>query len=64
MKKLYIAPETNVYKVNVLSSMMVGSVKINDGTISDDDFDPSRDNGTDDNTDNTVNRSNVWDNIW
>ena len=63
MKKLYIAPETNVYKVNVLSSMMVVTsftIKDDDNPTPDTDFDPSRE----DNTDNTNNRSNVWDNIW
>ena len=65
MKKFYIAPETNVYKVNALSSMMVATsfgVVGDDTPINEGDFtDGSRDNGTDDNTNN---RSNVWDNIW
>ena len=62
MKKLYIVPETNVYKVNVHSSMMVATsfTIIDDDPTPDSDFELSRE----DNTDNTVNHSNVWDNIW
>ena len=62
MKKIYIAPETNVYKINVISSLLVASldndnaVTIKDVETNEDDFiDPSRDGN---------NHSNVWDNAW
>ncbi len=62
MKKLYIAPETNVYIINVVSHLMDPSFVLNpeDGPeISDDDFEQSREEN---NTDN--NRGNIWDNGW
>lgn len=61
MKKLYIVPETNVYRVNILSSLMVTSFEIKPGEdpISDDDFELSRENNNDDN-----NRGSIWDNAW
>ena len=62
MKKIYIAPETNIYKVNVVSHLMEPSFGTREGTP-DGDLDLSREDNTD-NTDNTNNRSNVWDNIW
>lgn len=61
MKKLYIAPETNVYIINVVSHLMDPSFVLNpEGgpEISDDDFDQTRE----DNIDNY--RGNIWDNAW
>ena len=59
MKKIYIAPETNIYKVNVVSMMATSFGTIED--TPDGDLDRSRE----ENTDNTGNnRSNIWDNAW
>lgn len=63
MKKIYLKPETNVYKVNV-TSVMATSFRFEEGEegggVSEDDFnDASRENN---NTDN--NRGSVWDNAW
>ena len=61
MKNIYISPKTDLYRINVRSLMATSFEYVENP----DDFtDASRDNATDDNTDNTVNRSNVWDNIW
>ena len=59
MKKIYIAPETNIYKVNVVSMMATSFGTIED--TPDGDLELSRE----ENTDNTGNnRSNIWDNAW
>lgn len=64
MKKLYIAPETNVHKLNPMSSILTagsvdsGSVPIiDDGPVGESDF-------TDATRDDNNNRGNVWDNAW
>ncbi len=63
MKKIYLKPETNVYKVNV-TSVMATSFRFDEGEggdgVSEEVFnDASRENNNDDN-----NRGNVWDNAW
>ena len=65
MKKIYLEPETTVYKVNV-TSVMATSFKLDEGEegggVSEDDF---NDASREENTDNTNNGGNsVWDNIW
>lgn len=62
MKKLYIAPETNVYKLNSMSfiagSVDSGSVPIiDDGSVGESDF-------TDATRDDNSNGGNIWDNAW
>ena len=59
MKKIYIAPETNIYKVNVVSMMATSFGTIED--TPDGDLELSREENTD-NTD--INRNNIWDNAW
>ena len=59
MKKIYIAPETNIYKVNVVSMMATSFGTIED--TPDDNLELSREENTD-NTD--INRNNIWDNAW
>ena len=61
MKKKYFAPETNIYKVNVVSHLMQpSSFEFVDDPIDPKEFDDaSREENADGN-----NRSNVWDNIW
>ena len=64
MKKTYIAPETDIYAVNVVK-VLAGSIKdgddegtigFNDGGTSEEEFElGARDNN---------NRGSVWDNIW
>ena len=63
MKKIYIVPETNIYKVNVVSHLMEPSSFETREDTADGDLDLSREANTD-NTENTNNRGNVWDNIW
>ena len=59
MKKIYIAPETNIYKVNVVSMMATSF-----GTI-EDTPDYNLELSREENTDNTdINRNNIWDNAW
>ena len=59
MKKIYLEPETIVYKVNV-ASYLATSFDIQPDPIGDNDFEQSRE----DNTDENNNRGSVWDNAW
>lgn len=65
MKKIYLEPETTVYKVNV-TSVMATSFKFDEGEggdgVSEEFFnDASREENTDEDNNN---RNSVWDNIW
>ena len=65
MKKIYLKPETNVYKVNV-TSVMATSFKFDEGEggdgVSEKVFnDASREENTDNENNN---RNSIWDNAW
>ena len=62
MRKIYISPSTEVYKVTLCNSIVTGSPDehFNTNPSPDDEGD----GGDYAREDNTNNRSNVWDNIW
>lgn len=64
MKKLYIAPETNVHKLNPMSSILTaGSVDEGSVTIIDDNNPVGESEFTDAAREDN-NRNSVWDNAW
>ncbi len=63
MKKLYIAPETNVHKLNPMSSILtVGSVDEGSVTIIDDNHPVDESEFTD--AARNSNGGSIWDNAW
>lgn len=63
MKKLYIAPETNVHKLNPMSSILT-SGSVDEGSVTIIDDSPVGESEFTDAAREDNNRGSVWDNIW